>query len=64
METLIETLKMGDYGFWVWTAYGVATLLIGGVAFDSLRSARTARRAVERLKAGRMRGTDMQGDSL
>ena len=40
-----EFLAMGGYAFYVWTSFGLAALLLGGVALWSALEARRVERA-------------------
>lgn len=46
-------LAMGGYAAYVWPAYGVAALIIGGLALASILAARAARRELRELQQGR-----------
>jgi heme exporter protein D len=41
---MIEFLNMGGYGFYVWTAYGVAAVVLIGLVWQSLRALRASTR--------------------
>jgi len=47
---------MGGYAGYVWPAYGIAVLVIGGLALTSLMTYRRTRRALDAAQAGRKRG--------
>jgi heme exporter protein D len=40
MEATIEFLRMGGYAAFIWPAYGVATLVLVGLLWTSLRGLR------------------------
>jgi heme exporter protein D len=46
-------LAMGGYAAFVWPAYGVALLALGGLLVQSLRQYRARQRELERLQDGR-----------
>jgi heme exporter protein D len=48
-------LAMGGYAAYVWPAYGVAVLVLGGLSLASIRAARAARRDLERLQRNQPR---------
>ena len=50
METLHDFLAMGGYAAYVWPAYAVAALLLGGLAIASWRKLRAAERALAMLE--------------
>ena len=52
MAEIYEFLGMGGYGRFVWPAYGVALIVIGGLAVQSVRSLRALRREVAALEEG------------
>lgn len=41
---------MGGYAFYVWSSYGAALLILGGIAMFSMARARQAARRLEALK--------------
>lgn len=51
---MMEYLSFGKYGWFIWPAYAVFAVLIGGVVVQTLVSARRTRRTLESL-------TDAQG---
>ena len=53
---LSHWLAMGGYAAYVWPAYGVAAVVIGGLALVSILSARSARRELLRLQPDQPRG--------
>lgn len=46
---LMSYLAMGGYAQFVWPAYGVAILVLGGFALSSWRRLKAAQRALDRL---------------
>lgn len=54
MATLLSHfLAMGGYAAYVWPAYGVAALILGGLTLVSVLEARSARRELDRLQDDR-----------
>jgi heme exporter protein D len=53
---LSHWLAMGGYEAYVWPAYAVAVVVIGGLALVSILSARAARRELLRLQPDEPRG--------
>jgi len=52
MDGLQEFLAMGGYALYVWSSFGLATLLIGGVALFAARElSRTRRQTFARALA-------------
>jgi heme exporter protein CcmD len=48
---------MGGYGPYIWTAYGVAALVLGGLTVITWAGYRRSRQALDRLEAqGKGRG--------
>ena len=43
---------MGDYGAFVWPAYGLAALVMAGLAVASVYRLRRARHELERMRGG------------
>ena len=52
MAEIYEFLAMGGYARFVWPAYGIALILIGGLALQSVRSLRALRREIATLEDG------------
>lgn len=50
-----DFLAMGGYGAFVWSAYGLAALVLGGLAFASWRRQRRLGRDAERIRGARRR---------
>lgn len=48
-DGLADFLAMGGYAMWVWPAYGLATLVLGGLVVVSLRTMRRRERALRAL---------------
>jgi heme exporter protein D len=55
MQPLLVYVAMGGYAAFVWPAYAVATLVLGGLTWQSLQSYRRRQRELERLQQGRVR---------
>jgi heme exporter protein D len=53
MENLTHFLAMGGYAAFVWPAYAVALIVLGGMALQSLRTYRRNLRQLETLQQGR-----------
>ncbi len=53
MASLTDFLAMGGYAGFVWPAYGLATLVLGGMLAASLRSLRRRERMLAELRAAR-----------
>lgn len=52
MDAIASWLAMGGYAGFVWPAYGVATAILGGVAFHAWRRHRSSAAALARLQGG------------
>jgi heme exporter protein D len=48
-----EFFSMGGYAAFVWPAYAVTALVLGGLLFQSVRRYRQRRRELERLERRR-----------
>ena len=48
-----QFLTMGGYAQFVWPAYGIALLALGGLLLVSLRQYRARQAELERLQGGR-----------
>ncbi len=48
-----EFLSMGGHGIFIWSAYGVAAVVLGGLLAVSLRNMRRDEATVEALRAER-----------
>ena len=55
MAQIHEFLSMGGYAGFVWPAYAVALIVIGGLGVQSVRSLRVLRREVEAMEEDRPR---------
>jgi heme exporter protein D len=53
MSAIGGYFAMGGYAAYVWSAYGVAVVVLGGLALRSWRSYREAVRALDRLQLDR-----------
>jgi len=53
MDTLDQFLAMGGYARFVWPAYTIAVLVLGGMAAQSYRAWRRQHRQWSTLEAGR-----------
>ena len=51
MNAVADWLAMGGYAGFVWSAYGIAALVLGGIAFHSWRRHRLSAALLERLQA-------------
>jgi heme exporter protein D len=59
MQGVMQYLAMGGYAAFVWPAYAIATLVLGGLAVQSLRAYRRNMRQLDMLqqeRPGRRRG--------
>ena len=52
MAEIYQFLAMGGYAGFVWPAYAIALIVIGGLAVQSTRSLRALKREVAALEAG------------
>jgi heme exporter protein CcmD len=68
MEQLQEFFAMGEYGAYVWPAYGASALVLGWLLVSSLRRLRGLERALAAQgiaqpgKGGKGRGDKARGD--
>jgi len=53
MQSVWNFLAMGGYAAFVWPAYGVATVVLAGLGWHSLRAYRSRQRELESLQQGR-----------
>jgi heme exporter protein D len=53
MQNLTQYLAMGGYAAFVWSAYAVALIVLGGLAAQSLRAYRRNLRQLETLQQAR-----------
>ncbi|HEY0522719.1 MAG TPA: heme exporter protein CcmD [Stellaceae bacterium] len=51
MSTVSDFLAMGGYAAFVWPAYGVAAIVLGGITVQSVLGYRARRRELDRLQA-------------
>ena len=50
MDSLSTYLAMGGYASFVWSAYGIAAIVLGGITVASWRRYRASQDALERLQ--------------
>jgi heme exporter protein D len=50
MSNFSQWAAMGGYAAFVWPAYGVATVILGGISAQSWRRYRASRRMLDRLQ--------------
>ncbi|MBM3598410.1 MAG: heme exporter protein CcmD [Alphaproteobacteria bacterium] len=55
-------LSMGGYAVFIWPAYGVALVVLGGLAFGAVRRLRRSEADLAALEAGRPRRRAAQRD--
>jgi heme exporter protein D len=55
MQLVLEFLAMGGYAAFVWPAYAVAALVLGGLSWQSRNAYRRRQHELERLQQGRAR---------
>ncbi|MEE8516585.1 MAG: heme exporter protein CcmD [Alphaproteobacteria bacterium] len=53
MDALTAFFHMGGYGIYVWPAFAVAALVLGGLLYASLRTLRANEAAVAEFQAAR-----------
>ncbi len=53
MEAILKFLDMGGYAAWVWPAYGLATAILGGILFFTLRDLKTRQQEFDALRNAR-----------
>jgi heme exporter protein D len=63
MDGIVGFLNMGGYWPFVWPAYGVAALALGGLLVVSIRALRQNEAAVERLERERPRRGAQRGEA-
>ncbi len=56
MDAILKYLDMGGYAAWVWPAYGLAAVALGGILFFTLRDLKTREREFEALRSARRGG--------
>ncbi len=71
MDALTAFFHMGGYGIYVWPAFAVAALVLGGLLYASLRTLSANEAVVEDLQAARSNspeggesGAGTAGDAL
>lgn len=52
-DSFAAFIDMGGYAAWVWTAYGLAALALGGILILTRRTLKAREREFETLKANR-----------
>jgi len=55
IQPVLDFLAMGGYAAFVWPAYAVAALVLGGLSWQSRNAYRRRQRELERLQQGRAR---------
>jgi len=50
MQAVLDYLAMGGYAAYVWPAYGLTVLVMGGLAVHAVRRLRAQQRAVAALE--------------
>jgi heme exporter protein D len=55
MQRMLDYLAMGGYAAFVWPAYVLAAVVLGGLFWQSRRGYRRRQRELERLQQGRAR---------
>ena len=55
MQRMLDYLAMGGYAAFVWPAYVLAAVILGGLFWQSRRGYRRRQRELERLQQGRTR---------
>jgi heme exporter protein D len=53
MDAILTWLEMGGYAAFVWSAYGIAAAVLGGLAFHAWRRHRLSAAALDDLERGR-----------
>ena len=53
MEAIAGWFAVGGYAVFVWPAYAVAAVVLGGLAFHSWRRHRASAAALDRVQTGR-----------
>ncbi|MEM6538462.1 MAG: heme exporter protein CcmD [Pseudomonadota bacterium] len=56
-----EFFSMGGYAAFVWPAYGISTVALGGLAFFLARRRANARKRLEALESKRNQGDNGHG---
>ena len=52
---MTEVFNMGEYGMYIWPAYGFAVLMLGGLVVASVRGMRARERELAELEAAKPR---------
>jgi heme exporter protein D len=55
MQRMLDYLAMGGYAAFVWPAYVLAAVILGGLFWQSQQGHRRRQRELERLRQGRAR---------
>jgi heme exporter protein D len=55
MQRMLDYLAMGGYAAFVWPAYVLAAVVLGGLFWQSRQGYRRRQRELERLQQGRTR---------
>jgi heme exporter protein D len=55
MQRMLDYLAMGGYAAFVWPAYVLAAVILGGLFWQSRQGYRRRQRELERLQQGRPR---------
>jgi len=55
MSNFSQWASMGGYALFVWSAYGVAVVILGGIALQSWRRYRASLRALDKLQGSSRR---------
>jgi heme exporter protein D len=55
MQRMLDYLAMGGYAAFVWPAYVLAAVVLGGLFWQSRQGYRRRQRELERLRQGRTR---------
>jgi heme exporter protein D len=55
MQRMLDYLAMGGYAAFVWPAYVLAAVILGGLFWQSRQAYRRRQRELERLQQGRTR---------
>ena len=58
MESLSKFLDMGGYGAFVWSAYGLAAIILIGLAIHSLMRLKQTQLMLQQIRAIRQKASD------
>ena len=58
MESLSTFLNMGGYGAFVWSAYGLAAIILIGLAIHSLIRLKRTQTMLQQIRAIRQKASD------